>query len=131
MKIENPAIVAALQKAAYALNIAPSEVLERMLSDFVDQMQRAPSEYIAEYSMCYPHRTESEAEVASERIAELAVSDALEGKTEFSVACEVVEGENGFLVRVNQLHPARGSWIAADADIHPRTEEEDDGDSWK
>ena len=62
MKIENPAIVTTLRKAAYALNVSPSIVLETLLSEFVGRMQSVPSEYVCEFSTCYLHPTEAQAE---------------------------------------------------------------------
>src|SRR5580704_4193512 len=114
--IQNHSIVAALEKAAHILNVPPSTIVEELLSEFAERMKNAPSEFISEFSTCFPHRTEIAAEIAAERIAELAASDALEGKTELTVACEVVEDkdEGGFLVAVSRLHPASGRWLSAD-----------------
>ena len=42
MKIENPAIVAALENAAYALDLSITEVAEILFSEFVERMQKAP-----------------------------------------------------------------------------------------
>jgi hypothetical protein len=133
MKIENPAIVAALERAAYVLNLSPSEVIETLLSSFVESMQETPSQYICEHSREFPHRTGPDAEVAAERIAELATSEALEGKTAFTIACEVIEGRAGFLVRVKQLHPRSGVWLDADGgelSAFGGDDGEDDGEDW-
>jgi hypothetical protein len=121
MKIENPALVAALEKAAYTLNVSPSKVLETLLSEFVERTQSVPSEYICEFSTCFLHRTQVQAEIAAERIAELAVSDALEGRTELTVNCEVIKAADGFLVSVDQLYPGSGKW---------RSDEDDFGNDW-
>lgn len=114
MKIENPAIVAAIQNAAYALNVSPSTILEILLSEFVERMESVPSEYVCEFSTCYLHPTETHAEIAAERIADLAVSDALEGKTQLTVNCKVVEAAGGYLVSVDQLFPGSGKWRSDD-----------------
>jgi hypothetical protein len=119
MKIENPAIVAAIEKAAYALNVSPSNVVENLLTEFVERMQSAPSEYICEFSICWLHRTQAQAEIAAERIAESAVSDALEGRTQLTVNCEVVEAADGFIVSVDQLYPGSGKW-RSDEDVFDR-----------
>jgi hypothetical protein len=131
MKIQNHAIVAALQRAAHLLNVPPATIVEELLSEFAERMQDAPSEFISEFSTCFPHRTELDAEIAAERIAELAASDAREGKTELTVACEVVEDEGGFLVAVSQLHPASGRWQSSDGSESGSPADEDGADWWK
>jgi hypothetical protein len=55
MKIENPAIAAALENAAYALNLSMTEVVEILFSEFVERMQKAPSEFICEFSTWFVH----------------------------------------------------------------------------
>jgi hypothetical protein len=121
MEIENPAIVAAIEKAAYVLNVSPSKVLGNLLTEFVERMQSVPSEYICEFATCFLHRTQVRAEIAAERIAEQAVSDALEGRTQLTVNCEVVKAADGFLVSVDQLYPGSGKW---------RSDEDDFGSDW-
>ena len=115
MNIENPEIVAALQKAAYALNLPTTEVAENLLKEFVERMQKSPSEYICEFSPCFRHRTKA----AADRIAELAVSDALEGRSQLTVNCQVVKAADGFLVSVDQLYPGSGKW-RSDEDVFDR-----------
>lgn len=136
MKIKNPAIVAAIEKAAYTLNLSPSQIIEGLLDDFVDRMQNAPAEYFCEFSTCFPpHRAEVAAEIAADRIAELAVSESLEGRTQITVACEVVRAAGGFLVHVDDLHPNNGLWLSGDGS-EPRPglhagDDKEDADWWK
>jgi hypothetical protein len=129
MNIENPALIAALQKAAYALNVSATEVVETLLEDFVERMQTVPSENICEFSTCFLYRTQAQAEIAAERIAELAVSDALEGRSQMTVNCRVVKAADGSLVRVEYLHPAIGKWRSDDDDSIALGD--DGGDWWK
>lgn len=131
MKIEDPAIIAALQKAAYALNLSPSQIIAGLLSGFVEQMQEAPAQYLCEFSTCFPHQTESAAEIAAERLSEFVASESLEGRTQFTVACKVVEHESGFAVHVDQLHPNNGLWLAADGSGPLPKGDEDQADWWK
>jgi hypothetical protein len=50
-----------------------------------------------------------QSKIATDRMEELAVSDALEGRTKLTVNCEVVEKAEGFLVRFDRLFP-NGEW---------------------
>jgi hypothetical protein len=113
MKIKNPAIVAAIKKAAHTLNVSADEVLEYLLEDTAERMENNPIDLLTDIAH-FVYETEAEAQTAAERIADLAISEALDGKTEITVDSEIVESEEGgYRVRVHELRPGRGYWVPA------------------
>jgi hypothetical protein len=133
MNITNPAIVAALERAAYIANVTPSDVVEHFLEHLVSDLQNDSIGVLGLLVGSFRHEDRAAAEVAAERLAEFAADEHIEGRTEFTVACEVVEGGDGYEVLVEHLHPKRGKWEPALPP--PAGEDEDDNENgadwWK
>jgi hypothetical protein len=113
MKIENPTIVAALKKAAYIANLTPSEVLEYFVGQLVDDMENNPIDVLERLVRDFRRAKREDAETAGERLDEFAAGEHMEGRTQFTVACQAVETEDGFEVLIEHLHPKRGKWEPA------------------
>jgi hypothetical protein len=133
MKINNPAIVAAIRKAAHTLNVTPDEILDYVLGYTAECIETDPVAVLTDIAH-FRYDTAAKARIAAERLDGMAVSEALEGRTRFSISCEVVEDQDGFRLVVNQLHPNGGKWCLASGPgpaPEARDETEDDEDWWK
>jgi hypothetical protein len=113
MKIENPTIVAALNRAAQLLNRSPSSLVDYFLQDLVDRINETPVDVLSELAAALPYDTEAQAETAADRLSELAVSESLEGNTPLTIACEVVGTGSCFRLEVSQLRENGGQWMPA------------------
>jgi hypothetical protein len=125
MKIENPTIISALKRAAYIANVTPSNVLDYYLAGLVSSLENSPLDPLIELVSAFRHEDQVAAEVAAGRLAEFAAGEHIEGRTQFTVDCEVVEGDDGFEVMVERLHPKRKRWESALG-----IEDQEDGADW-
>jgi hypothetical protein len=135
MKIKNPAIIAAIRKAAHTLNVTPDEILDYVLGNTAERIETDPVDVLTDLAH-FRYDTAAQARTAAERLEEVATSEALEGRTHFSICCEVVEDQDGFRLEVNQLHPNGGKWCLSSGpgpapEARDETEEDDRADWWK
>jgi hypothetical protein len=138
IQTNNPTIVSAIRKAAHVLNVSPTDILEYCLIDFAERLKENPSLFLSEIAEGFAHPAKDQAETAAARLSELAAGELSEGKTQFVIACEVVERQDGFGLSVEQFHPANGIWLSSSGPLNvsfeepsEATEEEDDEDWWK